>query len=154
MRNDQQRRVGKLLADRPLNECVCRHVDSTRGLVQDHDAGPGDNRPREAEELALTLREIETAFGDGRSEVVEDVCVADGGRRVGVGAGAGAGAGHDWCDGAARAADEVHALEAVAQFGVGVSLKGIEVGPHGAGEEDRVLRDDGESAAQIVQLDF
>lgn len=94
--------------------------------------------------MALALREVETAFGDGGGEVVEDIGVADG--RIG--------ATGDWCDSAASAADQVHALEAVTQLGVGMPLEGIQVGPHGAGEEHRVLRDDGEPAAQIVQLDL
>lgn len=142
MRNYQQRRVGKLLTNRPLNQRVRCHIDSTRGLVEDHDAGPGNNGPREAEQLALALREVETTFGDGRGEVVEDVCVA-GGCRVG----AAAAAGHHGRDGAARAADEVHPLEAVAQFGIGMPLERVEVSPYGTGEEHWVLRDDGEAAA-------
>ncbi len=42
-------------------------------------------------------------------------------------------------------------VEHVQQLRVGVLLEGVEVEAHGAGEEQRLLRDDGDAAAQRVQ---
>ena len=48
---------------------------------------------------------------------------------------------------------KVHALERGLQLGVAVAVEGVEVGAHGAGEEDGVLRDDGKAGAEVVELD-
>lgn len=145
--DDEERGVGELLADAPLDQGVGGHVHGRGGLVEDHDPRAGDDGARQAEELALALGEVQAAFGDGAREVAED---------VGVGIGGGGGGGRrrgDGGRGAARAADEVHALEGVAQRGVGVPAEGVEVAPDGAGEEDGVLRYDCQARAQVVQLD-
>ena len=55
---------------------------------------------------------------------------------------------------AAAGGDEAHALERVAEFGVGAPAEGVEVGAEGAGEEDGILRDEGEAGAQLAQLDL
>ncbi|GKT41748.1 uncharacterized protein ColSpa_01929 [Colletotrichum spaethianum] len=153
--DDDERRVVELLADGPLNQRVGRHVDGRRRLVEDHDLGPRDDGAREAEQLALALREVPAALGDGGVEAAEDVGVllrrVERGRLAGVVGGGGAGR----LAGRRRARlHQVHALQRVAEIGVGLVVKGVKVGAHGAGEEDGVLRDDGEAGAQLVELDL
>ncbi len=48
----------------------------------------------------------------------------------------------------------MHALEGVAEGGVGLVVEGVEVGADGAGEEDGILWDDGEAGAEVVELDL
>ncbi len=157
MRNHQQSAVAKFFADAALDQRVRVHVDGRRGLVEDHDLGPRDDGPRQAEELPLALREVEAAFGDAGVEGVEDVRVGvcgGGGGGVGDGRGGGGAAGgraHD-SRGGSRAGDEVDALEGVAELDIGVLVESVEVAADGAGEQDGVLRDDGQSAAEIVQF--
>lgn len=47
----------------------------------------------------------------------------------------------------------MHADKRIAEVRVGVLVKGIEVRAHGAGEQDRVLGDDGQAGAQGMQVD-
>ena len=45
-------------------------------------------------------------------------------------------------------------MERIVQFTVAVFVKGVEVGAQRAREENRVLRDDGQSAAEILEADL
>ena len=132
VRDDYERSVRELLANGPLNQGVGGHVHRACGLVKNHHFGAGDDGACQAEQLALALRKVQAALGDGRGEVVEDVGVDVAARGVG-------GRGRNGRRGATRAADEVYALEGVAELGVGVLFEGVEIGADGAREEYRVL---------------
>jgi hypothetical protein len=149
VRNHNQRRVRKLLADAALDERVRVHVHRRCGLVEDHDPRARDDGARQAKKLALALRQIEAALGDGGGEVAEGVGVFLGG---GADRGAGARRG-GWGLGGLVGTDEVDALKTVTELGVGVVVEWIEVGADGSREQDRILRDDGKARAQIVELD-
>ena len=72
----------------------------------------------------------------------------DGGAaRRGGGFGEGFGLGQG---GAVGGGDEVDTLEGFTELGVGELVEGVEVGADGAGEEDGVLGDDGETGAQVM----
>lgn len=76
--HQQGRRVAPELGpDGALDQCVGCHVDGGGGFVQDHDLRSGDDGAREAEELALPLRQVQAAFRDGGLEGLEDVGVFD-----------------------------------------------------------------------------
>lgn len=151
VRDDEQRAVVELLADRPLDQRVGRHVDRAGRLVQHHDFRPRDDRACEAEELPLALGQVEPAFGDGggegRERVFVEVLVRFGGGRCGpraVDGGRGAGCAVGGADGLALGlGDQVYTLQRVAEFGVLVIVKSVEVATDSAGEEYGVLRDDG-----------
>ena len=154
MRDDQQRAVAKLLSDGPLDEDIGRHIHRRRRLVQDHDFGSRDDGTGEAEELALALGEVEAAFGDLGAEGLEDVGICVGGGGSGSAA-AGARLSNELV--AARetgVADQMNTFEGVAELGIGVLVEGIEVRADGAGEENRVLGDDGKTAAEVVEVDL
>lgn len=104
MRDDHERGVRELLPNGALDQGVGGHVHCARCLVENHHARAGDDGARQAEQLTLTLREVQAALGDGRSEVIEDV-------GVGVTACSVGGRGRNRRRGAARTADEVHALK-------------------------------------------
>jgi hypothetical protein len=109
--------------------------------------------------LFLTLGEIRAGGGDGRVQGEEDVGVflGDGGDAAGFGGGGG----FAWVEaevgfgdgGAGVGGDEMDALEGFAELLVGEFVEGVEVGADGAGEEDGVLRDDGEAGAEVVEFD-
>ena len=130
--------------DAALDQRVGLHVDGAGRLVEDQDLGARDDGARQAEQLALALREVEAALADLAVQALEQVGVvvqvAERGRA------------------AARrgrlVGDEVDAAEGVAQLVVRVVVEGVEVASHGAGEEDGVLWDDGQSAPEIVQFDL
>ena len=154
MGDDEQGAVAELLADGALDEDVGGHVDGRGRFVEHHDLGPRDDGAGETEELSLALGEVEAAFGDLGVEGLEDVGVC-----VGGGGGGGAAAGARFGDelvaaGRTGVADQMDAFEGVAELGVGVLVEGVEIAAHGAGEEHGVLRDDGETAAEVVQVDL
>lgn len=118
--NHEQGAVGELLTDAALDEGVGGHVDGRGGLVQHHDLGPGHDGAREAEELALALREVAAGLGDGAGQVPEHVDVLGSqsrGRRRGGLVGR--------C--CRLRINQVDASERVTELLVGVVVKGVEV---------------------------
>lgn len=75
VRDDDEGGVRELLPDGPLDQGISGHVHGACRLVEDHHTRAGDDGARQTEQLALALRQVQTAFGDGRGEVVEDVGV-------------------------------------------------------------------------------
>ena len=47
----------------------------------------------------------------------------------------------------------MNTFEGFAELGIGELIKGVEIGADGSGEEDWILRDDGETHTQIVEFD-
>eukprot|EP00968_Pinguiococcus_pyrenoidosus_P002884 scaffold167_cov244-Pinguiococcus_pyrenoidosus.AAC.1 len=62
VRDGQDRGIGKLLAQGPLNETVRSGVDGAGGLVKKQQLAPADEGAREAKHLALAEGEIAPAF--------------------------------------------------------------------------------------------
>mmetsp|Transcript_29498 Transcript_29498/g.89622 ORF Transcript_29498/g.89622 Transcript_29498/m.89622 type:complete len:490 (+) Transcript_29498:1116-2585(+) len=116
--------VGHLAAQRLLDQLVRLHVDGSGRLVEDENARALEQRPRHADELPLTHRQVGAALVDRFAEP------------IGVLA-------HRATDGAR--------VERVPQLRVGRLGEGVEVLAQRAGEEDRVLRDDCEPRAQRRQ---
>ena len=150
MRDDKEGAVAKLLADTALDEHVGGHVDGRGGFVEDHDLGARDDGAREAEELALALRQVEAAFANFGGERLENVGIGIDGR---------------WSGGAASVdqlvaaheagpADEVDPLQSIEEFSICVLVECVKVRANGAGEEDRILGNNSQTTPQVVQSDF
>ena len=107
-----------------MDEVVCLEVHRGRGLVQHQDLGLPQQRPRQADQLPLAHGQVLAALG------------------------------HLVLQPGLESAHELREVR-LAQRGphrlVTVPLKRVEVVPEAAGEEDRVLGDDGELAAELVQ---
>ena len=107
-----------------LNEVVGLHVDGRRRLVQDEQLRFAEEGSRETDKLPLPHAQVLAALVDG---VVESP-----GKVGNVGA-------------------EVGVVEGAPDVPVAVRGKGVQVHPHRAGEEDGILRDDGDSGAELPQ---
>jgi hypothetical protein len=65
MRNDEVRRTRKLLPHDPLNRLVRLVIQTRRCLVQNENLAVPYERPREGDELSLTLRVVGPAARNG-----------------------------------------------------------------------------------------
>lgn len=68
MRNNDQRAIMESFTDAVLYENIGLFIYARGRLVHDHDLLAGEQRAGEAEELALALREVFAAWGDGGGE--------------------------------------------------------------------------------------
>ena len=62
MRDNEQGTFGEVLLDGALDERIGGFIDDGGRFVENHNLRPYDDRAREAEELPLTLGEIQTAL--------------------------------------------------------------------------------------------
>mmetsp|Transcript_22087 Transcript_22087/g.70542 ORF Transcript_22087/g.70542 Transcript_22087/m.70542 type:complete len:314 (+) Transcript_22087:197-1138(+) len=126
VRNGDNGAVREGGADSVLDEAVGLVVDRAGGLVEQEHFGLREHRPGEAEQLALALRKVLAVLGHLAVE-----------------------AAHLF-----NRAGHLALLERLPDRVVVVLAERVEVGAHGATEDDRVLRDDGDLGAQVVQADL
>ena len=144
MSHCQHRAVLELLADRSLDQLVSptlpsrvRHVTSVvpnsrivhigRGLVDHQDATLLQNRPRQAHELLLAHARNPATLVHGRLQASRHLL--------------------------AHQSLELHLLERVPDLRVGILAELVEVAAHGACEQHRILWDDGDATAKIVETE-
>mmetsp|Transcript_37539 Transcript_37539/g.93318 ORF Transcript_37539/g.93318 Transcript_37539/m.93318 type:complete len:244 (-) Transcript_37539:735-1466(-) len=124
VRDGERRRRAELGSQRVLDQRVRLQVDARRRLVGDHHPRPLEQRACHADQLALPCREIGAACLQRALEPLR--VLAD-----------------DVCHRAL--------LERPPQLRFFPLIERVEVGAHGAREEDGVLRDDGEARAQRAE---
>mmetsp|Transcript_16259 Transcript_16259/g.45072 ORF Transcript_16259/g.45072 Transcript_16259/m.45072 type:complete len:309 (+) Transcript_16259:137-1063(+) len=117
----------EILADHLLDHSVCLVVDTGSGLVHDQYLRFSEQRPGDAQQLPLALREVFSTFGDhlieSPGQLFDHLVHAD-------------------------------LLQHLPQLIVAVAMERIQVVPHGVGEDHWILRNDGEVVAEAFGSDL
>jgi len=124
VRDGEHGGLREVLLDHLLDKLVCIVVDSGRGLVHHKDLGSAEERPRDADDLALSLQEILAPLHYRLQEFQEQ-------RSHGV--------------------RQLHLGERVLDVLVGLGSEGIEVVPHRVVEEDGILQDDEQAGLERMR---